>query len=47
MLNLFKVDNTIKKYGGKRDIIYFNDVWYFKIIFMLLTKIIVVYIRFS
>ena len=42
ILDLFEVNNTIEKWGGKKSIIYSYSAWYFEIIFILLVKIIAV-----
>ena len=47
IFGLFKANNIIKKYSDKYGIIYLNGIWYCKKIFILLTKIIIVYMRFS
>ena len=46
LLNLLKVDNIMEKLGNKWDIIYLNSLKYLKIIFILLIKLIAIYIRF-
>lgn len=46
VLGSIKVDCIIKKWNGKWNTIYLNSFWYLKMIFILLTKIIVIYIRF-
>ena len=46
ILGLLIVDNTIKKWKSKQKIIYSNGLYNPKIIFILLKKVIAVYIRF-
>lgn len=46
MLGLFEADSTTEKWNIKRDIIHFNGTWYLKIILILLTKIVEVYVKF-
>ena len=46
MLDLSKTDNAIEEWGNKKITVYFSNIWYFKIIFILLIKVIIIYIRF-
>ena len=46
MLSLSKADETIKKQSCKLGRIYFNSIWNFEIIHILLTKVVAIYIRF-
>ena len=47
LLNLFEADGLIEIWSGKKIIIYPSGAWCFEIIFILLTKVVVIYIRFS
>lgn len=46
VLSQLKINGAKKKQSGKRNIIYLSFSWYLEIILILLTKIIIVYIRF-
>ena len=46
MLSLSEVDGAIKLWSGKQDVIYFDRAQYYKIILILLIKVITVYMKF-
>ena len=47
ILSFFKANITLQKKSNKKNIIYFYDFYNFKVFFILLLKIIIIYIRFS
>ena len=47
LLDQSKIDGAMEKCCGKQSTIYFNGTWNLKIIFTLLRKVVVVYVRFS
>lgn len=46
IMSLFKSKSVIKESNNKRDIIYFSDFYNLKIIFIMLIKLIAIYIKF-
>ena len=46
MLGLSKINNIIYKKNSKKGIIYFYSCYNFEIIFILLLKIVIIYIKF-
>ena len=46
MLSLFEANSIIEEWGYKWGMIYFGGTWSFKIVLTLLTKVIIIYIRF-
>ena len=47
VLGPFEADSATKECGGKQGTIHSCDAWCLKIIFTLLTKVIIIYVRFS
>ena len=45
VLCISKTDYATKKWGGKQDTVNFNGFWYLNIIFILLAKIITIYVE--
>ena len=46
MLTLYEANNITEKWSGKWSTIHLKSIWFFKIVFILLTKIIAVYKEF-
>ena len=47
VLSLFDADRAIKEWGCKQDMIYCVGIWYFEVVFTLLTEVVAFHVRFT
>lgn len=45
VLNLSEADDAMEEWGCKQDIIHPGDTWYFKVVLILVIKVITIYLK--